>query len=151
MIPKKMALKLSQELEEKAEGSVRSLKEAEDPMLKWMQRTVEEHPVFQGLPDSVKSMLLVQPKVSNVYMRESAPEEIVAKRRRSYGVSVFRRKQWIHLCKELGGDHRKVVQVDLKYGGKWNMVEGPAYAELMSMAMDGQISSILTSPNCRTR
>ena len=28
---------------------------------------------------------------------------------------------------------------------------GPAYAELMSMAMDGQISSILASPNCRTR
>ena len=153
MIPKKMALKLIQELEEKAEGSVRSLKEAEDPMLKWMQRTVEEHPVFQGLPDSVKSLLLVQPKVSNVCGNRRRRRLW----RREGGVTVYLYSgensgyTYARAVKELGGDHRKVVQVDLKNGGKWNMVEGPAYAELMSMAMDGQISSILTSPNCRTR
>ena len=124
MIPKKMALKLIQELEEKAEGSVRSLKEAEDPMLKWMQRTLEEHPVFQGLPDSVKSMLLVQPNVSNVCGNRRRRRLW----RREGGVTVylFQEKTAIHFArtvKELGGDHRKVVQVDLKNGGKWNMVE----------------------------
>jgi hypothetical protein len=31
------------------------------------------------------------------------------------------------------------------------MINGQVYAELLSMAIDGQISTILTSPNCRTR
>ena len=53
--------------------------------------------------------------------------------------------------KELGGDHRKVIQVDLKNGSKWDMVHGHVYEELLSMALDGQISTVLTSPNCRTR
>ena len=53
--------------------------------------------------------------------------------------------------KELGGDHRKVIQIDIKNGDKWDMVNGKVYEELLSMAIEGQISSVLTSPNCRTR
>ena len=40
MITKKLAMKLIQELEDMVEGSLRGLKEEEDPMLKWMQRLV---------------------------------------------------------------------------------------------------------------
>ena len=53
--------------------------------------------------------------------------------------------------KEAGGDHRKVIMVDIENGEKWNMVEGGLYAELLHMAMEGQISAVLASPNCRTR
>jgi hypothetical protein len=153
MITKKLAMKLIQELEDMAEGSLRGLKEEEDPMLKWMQRLVEEHPVFQDLPEDVKSMLMVQPQVSNSCGNRRRRRLW----RREGGVTVYLYSgensgyTYARAVKDLGGDHRKVVQVDIKNGTKWDMINGQVYAELLSMAIDGQISTILTSPNCRTR
>ena len=154
MITKKLAMKLIQELEDMAEGSLRGLKEEEeDPMLKWMQRLVEEHPVFQDLPEYVKSMLMVQPQVSNICGNRRRRRLW----RREGGVTVYLYSgensgyTYARAVKDLGGDHRKVVQVDIKNGTKWDMINGQVYAELLSMAIDGQISTILTSPNCRTR
>ena len=66
MIAKKLALRLIEELEEKAEGTMKSLKEEDDPMTKWIQRLVEEHPVFKNLPVEVKSKLVVKPQVYNI-------------------------------------------------------------------------------------
>lgn len=40
--------------------------------------------------------------------------------------------------KEAGGDDRKVLQIDVKNGSKWDMVEGPLYKELLKMAVNGQ-------------
>lgn len=51
--------------------------------------------------------------------------------------------------KDLGGDTR-VIEVDILNGDKWTMTEGPLYA-LLQMAIDGQLGTILGSPNCRTR
>ena len=153
MISKKLAMKLIQEIEEKQEGSIRSLREEEDPMMKWMQRLVEEHPVFQSLPVDVKSMLVVKPRVHNICGNRRRRKLW----KREGGVTVYLYSgektgyTYERAAKELGGDQRKVVQVDIKNGNKWDMVEGHVYEELLSMAIDGQVSSILTSPNCRTR
>lgn len=51
--------------------------------------------------------------------------------------------------RELGGDHRKIITVDIKNGGKWDMVNGPLYAELMEMVISGRVDTIIASPNCR--
>ena len=153
MISKKLAMKLIQELEDLEDGSIRMMTEEMDPVMKWIQRLVEEHPVFRDLPVDVKSKLVMRPQVHN----------ICGNRRRR---KLWRREGDVTLylysgeksgytyeraVKELGGDHRKVVQVDLKNGSKWDMVHGHVYEELLNMALDGQISTVLTSPNCRTR
>ena len=155
MINRKLAMKLIQELEDQEDGelSIRQLMEEEDPITKWMQRLVEEHPAFRDLPAEVKSMLVVKPQVHNICGNR--------RRRKLWkkegGVTVYlysgERTGYTYerAVKELGGDHRKVIQVDLKNGDKWDMVNGHVYAELLSMAIDGQVSSVLTSPNCRTR
>ncbi len=153
MISKKLAMKLIQEMEEREEGSIRSLREEEDPMMRWMQRLVEEHPAFQSLPTEVKSMLVVKPKVHNICGNRRRRKLW----KREGGVTVYLYSgekngyTFERAVKELGGDQRKVVQVDVKNGNKWDMVEGHVYEELLSMAINGQVSSILTSPNCRTR
>eukprot|EP00434_Breviolum_minutum_P044337 symbB.v1.2.039588.t1/scaffold6451.1/size17988/3 len=124
MINKKLALKLIQELEDLEDGSVRLMMEESDPIVKWIQRLAEEHPVFKDLPERSKVYAGGEAKGGFTYERA---------------------------VKELGGDHRKVIQIDIKNGDKWDMVNGKVYEELLSMAIEGQISSVLTSPNCRTR
>lgn len=37
----------------------------------------------------------------------------------------------------MGGYHWKIIPVDIKNGGKWDMVNGPLYAELMEMVISG--------------
>lgn len=150
MIAKKLALKLIEELEEKAEGTMKSLKEEDDPMTRWIQRLVEEHPVFKNLPVEVKSKLVVKPRVYNICGNRRRRKLW----KREGGVTVYLYSggyTYERAVKELGGDHRKVIQVDIQNGGKWDMVDGHVYEEILSMAIDGQIDAILTSPNCRTR
>ena len=146
-------MKLIQELEEKEEGSVRTIKEEEDPITRWMQRLVEEHPVFQEVPSDIKRMLVVKPQCHNICGNRRRRKLW----KREGGVTVYlysgERTGYTYerAVKELGGDQRKVVQVDIQNGKKWNMVDGQVYEELLEMAVNGQLSTILTSPNCRTR
>ena len=153
MINKKLALKLIQELEDLEDGSVRLMMEESDPIVKWIQRLAEEHPVFKDLPEEVKSMLVVRPKVSNICGNRRRRK--LWKREGGTMVYLYSGEKggftYERAVKELGGDHRKVIQIDIKNGDKWDMVNGKVYEELLSMAIEGQISSVLTSPNCRTR
>ena len=153
MVTKKLAMKLIQELEEKIEGSIRVLNEEDEPIRKWLQRLVEEHPVFQDLPAELKAALVTKPQVHNICGNRRRRKLW----RREGGVNLYMYSgekagyTYERAVKELGGDHRKVIQVDIKNGEKWDMVNGKVYSELLSMAIDGQIDTILTSPNCRTR
>ena len=54
-------------------------------------------------------------------------------------------------AKELGADERQVVEIDILRGGKWDMLDDKLFSDLLFMALDGQLSAILGSPNCRTR
>ena len=153
MVNRKLAMKLIQELEDLEDGSIRLMMEESDPIMKWMQRLVEEHPAFSDLPEDVKSMLVVKPKVHNICGNRRRRKLW----RKEGGAMVYLYSgeksgyTYERAVKELGGDHRKVIQVDILNGDKWDMVNGRVYEELLTMAVEGQISSVLTSPNCRTR
>ena len=53
--------------------------------------------------------------------------------------------------KDLAGDHRKVIQVDIQNGPKWDMVNGELFEELLYMTITGQVGAVIGGPNCRTR
>lgn len=52
----------------------------------------------------------------------------------------------------MGGDGRKLVEIDLKRGLHHDMMKdvGP-YSGLLRGALDGKISAIVGGPNCRSR
>lgn len=141
MISKKLAIKLIQELEDLEDGSIRMMSEETDPLTKWIQR-LEEHPVFQDLPADVKSKLVMKLRVHNVCGNRRRRK--LWKREGDVTVYLYSGKKsgytYEKAVKELGGDHRKVAQVDVKNGSKW----GNVYEELLSIALDGQISTVLT-------
>ena len=153
MVTRQVALKLIEELEREAVGGLFAVAPEKHPLEDWLKRLIQEHPAFEGLPQEVKSKLIVSPREGH----------LVGNRRRRKlwkkegGVTLYlyagenKDYTYARAVKEAGGDPRKVIMVDIKNGSKWDMVEGGLYSQLMHMAMDGQITSVLTSPNCRTR
>ena len=149
MVSKPVAMQLICELEGKP--AVERLKVQSfqsEEMMEWFERLTKEHPAFQGIPERLRKELVV-PRRSRRWPETDGFE--------SYGVILhlysgendgFTFKRAV---RDLGGDVRKVIEVDLKNGEQWNMVEGPLYGELLAMAFDGQFSAILGGPNCRTR
>ena len=55
--------------------------------------------------------------------------------------------------KEVGGDPRKLKEIDVLHGGEENDlgVEGAGYAKCLHLALEGQIKGVLGGPPCRTR
>ena len=162
-VPKELAMKLINEMEEKskqedddrtsevkkAEGGARREEE------KWLQDFVDCHPVLRELPEKLKKRLVVP------------IEEKIGK---IPGVNKRDRKKWyqkgvtVHLysgepggfnleaaVKEKGGDLRRLLEVDVKKGKEFDMVEDPMYSSLLRMAMDDVVEAVVCGPNCRTR
>lgn len=162
-VPKELAMKLINEIEEKskqedddrtsevkkAEGGTRGEEE------KWLQDFVDCHPVLRELPEKLKKRLVVP------------IEEKIGK---IPGVNKRDRKRWyqkgvtVHLysgepggfnleaaVKEKGGDLRRLLEVDVKKGKEFDMVEDPMYSSLLRMAMDDVVEAVVCGPNCRTR
>ena len=154
MVSKPVAMQLICELEGKP--AVERLKVQSfqsEEMMEWFERLTKEHPAFQGIPERLRKELVVPPEVNAV----AGNRRFRKLWRKQKGVILhlysgendgFTFKRAV---KDLGGDVRKVIEVDLKNGEQWNMVEGPLYGELLAMAFDGQFSAILGGPNCRTR
>ena len=61
MVSQSVAMKLIEEIEAKAVKVVKSLKAEKDAEMAWLRRLVEEHPVFQGVPEEVKRNLAEMP------------------------------------------------------------------------------------------
>ena len=154
MLEKDTAMALIQELE--GNPSLARMQMTFDGMegyAGWIKRLAREHPALHGVPEDLLRGLEVQPvagitagnrRLRKLWKREggvilslySGLEEGFTMRR---------------AVKDLAGDPRKVIQVDLQNGEQWNMVEGPLYAELMYLAVTGQLGTIIGGPNCRTR
>ena len=153
MVTKEVALALIKALEAEEIGGLMKASVTEEPLMQWMERVVKEHPAFDGVPEELKRQLLVKPKdgclSGNRRLRKLWKKEggviLYLFSGKNEGFTMRR------AVKDLGGDRRKVIQVDIQDGEKWNMVEGELYAELLHRVIQGQIDAILASPNCRTR
>ena len=154
MVERQLALDLIHELE--GNPSIARLQTEADPLGNyggWLKRIVHEHPAFHGLPLEIAEKLEVTPK----------PGFIAGNRRRR---RLWRKEGGVILSlysgleegftmkralKDLSGDRRKIIQVDIQNGQKWDMVEGDLYSELLYMALTGQVGAVVGGPNCRTR
>lgn len=123
MVSKKLALKLIQELEDLEDGSVRLMMEENDPLVKWMQRLVEEHPVFQDLPEDVRSMLVAKPKVSNLCGNRRRRKLW----RREGGAMVY-----LYSGEKSGYTYERAVKDRVGGRSSWDMVNGKVHEELRS-------------------
>ena len=119
----------------------------------WIQRLAHEHPAFDGVPEEIKQKLIADPVVGvipgNRSLRKLWQQEGgVILHLYSGANEGFTVKRAVG---DLCGERRKVVQVDLQNGDKWNMVEGELYSQLLFMAVSGQLGAVIGGPNCRTR
>jgi hypothetical protein len=150
-----VAMKLIEEIEAKAVKVVKGLKAEEDSEVAWLKRLVDEHPVFQGVPEEVKKNLVEMPE----------PNLIPLGNRR-------RRKVWkakgmmIHAFSsenagytlgrafhEIGDDHRLLHEFDITHDKPTADLspEGEAYPLLLRAALDGWVRAWVAGPPCRTR
>ena len=53
--------------------------------------------------------------------------------------------------KEQGGDEKRLLEIDIKKGAEFDMVEDPMYASLLRLSLDDTIEAVVCGPNCRTR
>ena len=62
-------------------------------------------------------------------------------------------KKGIRACKEVGGQFRRLLELDWQHGHQGGDLSptGTAYGALLRLALDGQIKSLLGGPPCRTR
>ena len=153
MVTVELALKLIEALEADHIGGLMKISGGTDPMFDWIERLSKEHPAFQGVPEEIRKKLVVRPK----------DEHISGNRRRR---KLWKREGGVVLylylgkdegftmsrsVRDQGGDRRKVIQVDIQNGAKWDMVNGGLYGELLDKAVKGQLDAVVASPNCRTR
>ena len=149
MVEKQVALDLVQELE--GNPSIAKVQMEADPLGSyggWLKRLVHEHPAFQGVPKEILEKLEVTPK----------PGSLAGNRRRR---KLWRKEGGVVLSlysgledgftmrraiKDLAGDHRKVIQVDIQNGPKWDMVNGELFEELLYMTITGQVGAVIGGP-----
>ena len=121
----------------------------------WMRSLMENHEVFQGLPEEIKERVLELPATD----WSSLPWN--RRRRRQQGSG---QKVTLHLYagpdegytfrrafKEVGGDARNIMEVDILRGPREDMVEGGLYAGLLRLCFDWEVGMVMGGPNCRTR
>lgn len=160
-VPKDLAMKLIEEIEEKVtseEGEdLHEVKKAEEKRMqeeRWLQDFVECHPVLKKLPEKLKKKLVKIPEKAG----------------KIPGVNRRAKKRWyqkgliVHLylgepsgfnlekaLKEQGGDEKRLLEIDIKKGAEFDMMEDPMYASLLRLSLDDTIEAVLCGPNCRTR
>ena len=161
-VPKELAMELIEEMEKKfsseEEEGWQEIKKAEERKEEeegWIRQFVECHPVLKKLPEKLKEKLVVP---------------IAEKVGKIPGVNKRHKKKWyqkgviVHLysgepsgynleraMKEQGGEERRLLEVDIKKGVEFDMVEDPMYSNLLRLAMDDVIEAVVCGPNCRTR
>ena len=155
MIPKGVALELIDEIEKTMAVKIRSVSLGEDPEVKFLQRMVEEHPVFRTLPDHIKQSLIEVPaadlrELGNRRTRRLWRKEGVIVHAFSGSKEGYTLKRAVH---EVGGDKRKIYEFDLVHGRERDdlSTKGQGYKSLIRLALSGQVLAWVGGPPCRTR
>ena len=155
---------------EDALGLIKDLEDCADPAnlvavqakestseVMWLERLLEDHPVFEGMPQHLKQKMLDTPAKD---LSALGINKRVRKRIKNGGGGAV-----VHLyagpdrgftlkraMKEAGGDTTVLLEYDTKRDPSHDMLRpGGLYAGLLRLAMDGQMDAILGGPNCRTR
>ena len=154
MIAKTDALELINELEERS-PCVRSLEVVEgEAYEEWMKDVVKSHPALKGLPKEDFGKIGREAKRRASRWKQE-PEETMEERKEESSSTCTQEPSdgytMARAIQQLGGQKRKVLQVDLKNGEKWDLMRDDLYSEILQMVIDGQVETILMSPNCRTR
>ena len=118
MVDHDLALKLIAEIEAMAGVALRSMEVSTKNELQWLQRLVNEHPVFAGLPSHIKQALIEVPaadlkSLGNRRMRKLWGRNGVLIHAFSGEDSGYTLKRAFH---EVGGDKRLMCELDLLHG-----------------------------------
>ena len=158
MVERGMALELIKELEENQwqKAHLAAMRASDLGWKKaWIEKLAEEHPAFRGLPKNIKEALKVEPceyikpmgnrRRRKLWKREGMILHLFAGPDEGY---TLRRA-----LKEIGGDQRRLHEIDVLRGGPQNDFgpNGMAYAQCLHLALEGQIEGVLAGPPCRTR
>ena len=152
-IPRKLALDLIKEIEQKRSGVLLKEMKVSDEE-KWLRDLVEGHPVLKKLPDHLRNHLAVDPgtwgnlPVNKRLRKKMRNEGFVAYLYSgpSEGFTLSR------ALKQLGGDQERLLEIDVLRDPRHDMLsdDGP-YRGLLRAALEGRLRAIVGSPNCRTR
>ena len=148
----KVALDLIQQLEQKSERIIRSLKAAVSQEMEWLRKFADEHPVFSKLPAHIKESLVELPaenlwKIGNRHRRKLWKKEGLIIHAFSGPDEGYTLKRAFHEC---GGDRRLLHECDILHGkpqanlGK----EGEGYSVLLRAALDGIVRAWAGGPPC---
>ena len=155
MVTHDLALKLIEEIETKASFALRAFDVNAHTELQWIQRIVNEHPVFANLPNDLKQSLVEIPatdlkSLANRRIRKFWKREGVLVHAFSGEDSGYTLRRAFH---EVGGDKRAMLELDVLHGGPQKDLspEGQAYPALLRLAMDGTCKGWIGGPPCRTR
>ena len=151
----KVALELINQLEQKSERVIRSLKTVVSQEVLWLRKFADEHPVFSKLPKHIKDALVELPaenlwKMGNRHRRKLWKKEGLIVHAFSGPEEGYTLKRAFH---ESGGDKRLLYECDILHGkpekdlGK----DGEGYALLLRAALDGIVRAWVGGPPCRSR
>ena len=158
MISYELALKLIQEIEEKASLALKAMQLSDGQggeELSWLKRLVNEHPVFAQLPEHLREALVEVPAESLIPLANRRTRKLWKKK----GVLIhafsgqrdgYTLKRAFH---EVGGDKRLMCELDVLHGTSESDLgpTGTGYALLLRLALDGYAKGWLGGPPCRTR
>ena len=155
VVPHEIALRLIKEIEEKAQKLIRSIKVDSQSEVAWLKRLVEEHPVFQGVPEEVKKQLIELPAENVIPMGNRRRRKLW--RKKGMLVHVFSGEDSGYTLgrafHEIGGDRRLLYELDVLHQKKTGDLspQGDAFPLLLRAALDGWVKGWVGGPPCRTR
>ena len=112
MISYELALKLIQEIEEKASLALKAMQLSDGQggeELSWLKRLVNEHPVFAQLPEHLREALVEVPAESLIPLANRRTRKLWKKKGVLHDPCFFRSAGWLHFEKSLprGGGRQK--------------------------------------------
>ena len=155
VVPHGVALKLIQELEDLASVAIKSLQVGVNSEVAWIQRLVNEHPVFASLPAHLKEALVESPaenlqplanrRIRKLWHRQGVLIHAFSGENQGYTL-----RRAFH---EVGGDKRLMYEFDVLHGAPEKDLgpTGKAYPLLLRLALDGLAKGWIAGPPCRTR
>lgn len=153
-LPRKVALKLIEELEATKQGIKFSDDDEFKEETRWMRQFVEAHPVLSQLPMEMKKSLVVKPGPwSNLPANRRKRK---AMKRDGFVCHLYAGlDQWFTLQRaweQCGGGPNELLEIDLQRGEGHNMLDdhGP-YSGLLRAVWENKLRGLVGGPNCRTR
>ena len=158
-VSQRLALQLIEEIEEVSgltmAANVKAIsvdKRMEE--MAWIRTLVENHPVFEEIPQWIKEKLVSLPasdllqlpanrRTRKLWKRSGCILHLYAGPDEGY---TMRRA-----FKEVGGIEKQVLELDILRSENHDLRDNHIYPSLLRLALDGDVHAVIGGPNCRTR